>query len=95
MATVKQYFVYILANKSNRVLYTGITGNFENRMYEHRLKMIPGFTQKYNVTRLVYYEEFPNPTDAISAEKKIKGWSRKKKNQLVESKNPQWQELGI
>ena len=78
---MKQYFVYILTNKSNRVLYTGITGNFEKRIYEHKLKRIPGFTQKYNTTKLVYYEEFPNPNDAIAAEKKI---------DLIESKNPNY-----
>lgn len=95
LTDVKQYFVYILTNKSNHVLYTGITGKFEKRSYEHKLKMIPGFTQKYNVTKLVYYEEFSNPNDAIAAEKKIKGWSRKKKIQLIESKNPQWRELSL
>ncbi len=90
---MKQYFVYILTNKSNKVLYTGITSNFEKRVYEHKMGEIPGFTKKYNVKKLVFFEEFPTPQDAIAAEKKIKGWSRKKKIDLIKSMNPSWQDL--
>ena len=90
---MKQYFVYILTNKSNQVLYTGITSDFEKRINEHRLKTRPGFTQKYNCTKLVYFEEFSSPNEAIEIEKRIKGWTRKKKVNLIESKNPTWKEL--
>ena len=92
---MKQYFVYIMTNKSNRVLYTGITSNLEKRINEHKLKIIPGFTQKYNVTKLVFVEEFPDPESAISAEKKIKGWSRQKKINLIKTMNPDWSELAL
>jgi len=89
---MKQYFVYILTNKSNRVLY-GVTGDFQKRIYEHKMGAIPGFAQKYNVKKLIYFEEFSNPNDAIAAEKKIKGWSRQKKIDLIKSMNPSWQDL--
>lgn len=91
---MKKYYVYILTNKSNKVLYTGITNNISRRVWEHKNKMIPGFTNKYNVDKLVYLEEFNNPIDAINAEKKIKGWLRIKKIKLIESGNPNWKELG-
>ncbi|MBI2646647.1 MAG: GIY-YIG nuclease family protein [Deltaproteobacteria bacterium] len=92
---MKQYFVYIMTNQRNTVIYTGITSNIEKRVYEHKMKMIPGFTQKYNVDKLVYYEEFPDPEAAISAEKKIKGWTRKKKINLIESLNLNWNDLSF
>ena len=75
------------------MLYTGVTNNLARRIYEHRGKMISGFTKKYNVNKLVYCESFTNPSDAISAEKKIKGWLRKKKIKLIELQNPQWEDL--
>lgn len=90
---MKHYYVYILTNKNNRVLYIGVTNNLLRRIYEHRSKMIAGFTSKYNLTKLVYFEEFTSPTDAITAEKKIKGWLRIKKIKLIESINPNWQDL--
>lgn len=87
------YYVYILTNKTNKVLYTGITNNLLRRIYEHKNKLIKGFTEKYNVNKLVYFEEFNNINDAIAAEKKIKGWLRIKKIKLIENKNPLWEDL--
>lgn len=75
------------------MLYVGITNNLTRRVYEHKSKLVDGYTKKYNVNKLIYFEEFNNPLDAIAAEKKIKGWTRKKKNKLIESKNPEWKEL--
>lgn len=90
-----EFFVYILTNKSNKVLYTGITNDLERRLYEHRQKLVEGFTKKYNTTKLVYFEEFGTAAEAITAEKKIKGWLRTKKMKLVESKNPGWRDLAV
>lgn len=89
----KQYFVYIATNWRNTVFYTGITNNLLRRMYEHKNKLVDGFTKKYNVDKLVFYEVFNNPVDAISAEKKIKGWLRKKKIDLIKSQNPKFKDL--
>lgn len=72
----------------NTVLYTGVTNNLERRMYEHTNKLISGFTSKYNVNKLVWYEIFSNPREAIAAEKKIKGWRRDKKMELIKNFNP-------
>ncbi|MBI2049581.1 GIY-YIG nuclease family protein [Candidatus Roizmanbacteria bacterium] len=90
---MKHYHVYILTNKTNKVLYTGVTNDLLRRMYEHRAKLIDGFTKKYNLNKLVYFEEFTNINEAIAAEKKIKGWLRIKKIKLIESKNPKWTDL--
>lgn len=87
------YFVYILTNWSNKVLYTGVTNNLERRLYEHKNKLVKGFTEKYNVNKLVYLESTTDVKAAIAREKQIKGWSRNKKNVLVESINPQWNDL--
>lgn len=87
------YYVYILTNKSNTVLYTGVTNNIQRRMHEHKNKLIPGFTSKYNLSKLIYIETFNTALEAISAEKKIKGWVRLKKIKLIEQKNPSWQDL--
>ncbi|HCJ67305.1 MAG TPA: excinuclease ABC subunit C [Elusimicrobia bacterium] len=89
----KQYYVYIATNKRNTVLYTGITNDLRRRMHEHKNKMVEGFTKKYNVNKLVYFEMFNIPEEAISAEKKIKGWLRKKKIDLIKSKNPEFNDL--
>ena len=86
-------FVYFVANAHNNVLYVGVTNNLIRRIYEHKSKLVKGFTQKYNVDRLVYYEVFDNINGAIEREKKIKGWSRKKKNALVNAFNPAWKDL--
>lgn len=92
---MKQYFVYILTNFTNKVLYIGVTNNLQRRIYEHKQKLVDGFTKKYNLTRLVYFEEFSRIEDAIAAEKKIKGWLRIKKINLIESKNPSWSDLSL
>lgn len=89
----KQYYIYIMTNKSNRVLYTGVTNDLKRRVYEHRNKLVKGFTQKYNVVMLVYYEMVGNSYSAISREKQIKAGSREKKIKLIESMNPQWKDL--
>jgi putative endonuclease len=88
----RQYYVYIMTNKSG-TLYTGMTNNLRKRVRQHKTKTADSFTKRYNITRLVYYEVFNATTDAIRAEKKIKGWLRKKKLGLIESKNPQWKNL--
>ncbi|HNB41690.1 MAG TPA: GIY-YIG nuclease family protein [Anaerolineales bacterium] len=91
---MKTYYVYIMASKS-RVLYTGVTNNLERRVYEHKNKLIEGFTNKYNVDRLVHYEETNDVNVAITREKQIKGWLRSKKIALIESANPQWKDLSL
>jgi len=83
----------MLTNWNNKVLYTGITNDLERRIYEHKNKLVKGFTSKYNVDKLVYYEYTSDVLTAISREKQIKGWTRKKKNQLIESVNPKWDDL--
>ena len=87
-----RYFVYIMVSHS-RVLYTGVTNDLERRVSEHKQHLIPGFTDKYNVVRLVHFEETSNVLDAIAREKEIKGWRRSKKIALVESENPVWRDL--
>lgn len=89
---MKQYYVYIMTNKSH-TLYTGVTNNLERRVEEHKSKSISGFTSKYNVTQLVYYEEGNDVNVAIAREKQIKGWLRVKKIALIESINPEWRDL--
>ncbi len=88
-----QYYIYFLTNKSNKVLYTGVTNNLERRIYEHKNKLIDGFTSKYNLQKLVYYEVFDDINYAISREKEIKGWIRDKKNLLIKKLNPNWNDL--
>ncbi|MGH8103461.1 MAG: GIY-YIG nuclease family protein [bacterium] len=88
----RTYFVYILASK-NRTIYTGITNDLERRVEEHMEGLVPGFTRRYRVTHLVYYEEFDDPDSAIAREKVIKAWRRSKKTALIESVNPQWKDL--
>ena len=90
---MRTYYVYILTNKLRGVLYTGITSNLEQRIYQHQHKLAEGFTKKYNVSILVYYDTFSNPEDAIEAEKKIKGWTRAKKLKLIKSVNPALKDL--
>ena len=86
-------FVYILTNKTNSVLYIGTTNDLKRRLNEHRAGKIEGFTSKYNVTKPVYCEEIKNPDIAIQREKQLKRWSRQKKIQLIESLNPDWNDL--
>lgn len=88
-----QYYVYILTNQRNSVLYTGATSDLEKRIYEHKSKIIAGFTKKYNVNKVVYYEIFNNIDEAIKREKQIKSGSRKNKIKLIENANPDWNDL--
>ena len=89
----QQYYVYILTNKNNRVLYTGVTNDLKKRVYEHKEKFVDGFTKKYNVSKLVYYEIFEDPENAILKEKKIKAGSRQKKIDLINNMNKEWADL--
>ena len=89
----KQYYVYIMTNKNNTVLYTGITNDLKRRVYEHKEKLAEGFTKQYNITKLVYYEVFQDSYHAIQREKQIKGGSREKKIELVNTINSQWKDL--
>ena len=86
------YYVYIMTNKS-RTLYTGVTNDLERRVYEHKNKLIRGFTSKYNITKLVWFDTFDDVMQAIEGEKKIKGWLRSKKVALIEASNPEWSDL--
>ena len=88
----KACYVYIMSNAA-RTLYTGVTNNIERRVYEHKQKLNPGFTSRYNITRLVFVEEASDIRSAIAREKQIKGWLRSKKIALIESVNPDWQDL--
>ncbi|MEN6451452.1 MAG: GIY-YIG nuclease family protein [Thermoguttaceae bacterium] len=85
-------YVYIMTNRS-RTLYTGVTNDIERRVYEHKHKVIKGFTSRYNIDKLVWYESFPDIEQAIEGEKKLKGWLRSKKVALIESQNPGWIDL--
>ena len=87
------YFVYILSNWDDSVLYIGVTGNLPRRLYAHRNGLVDGFTKQYNVHKLVYYEHTSNVYSAISREKQLKKWRRSKKNELIEKMNPQWRDL--
>jgi len=89
---IKQYYVYIMASRS-RTLYTGVTDDLVQRVFEHKDKLIEGFTKKYNVTNLVYYEVTDDIQAAIQREKQVKGWLRKKKIALIEAMNPEWKDL--
>ena len=89
----KTYYVYILTNKTRSTLYTGMMGNLEQRVDQHKNKDIEGFSKRYNLGRLVYYEEHDSPLDAIRREKQIKEWKRIWKDELVESINPTWRDL--
>jgi putative endonuclease len=90
---MKQYFVYIMTNKYHNVLYTGVTNNLIRRVYEHKQKLVEGFTKRYGLSKLVYYELAETANAAITREKQIKGGSRKDKIDLIQSMNPKWQDL--
>lgn len=92
MTSPKQYFVYLITNRSG-TLYTGVTNDLVRRVYEHKQKRIPGFTARYNIDRLVHYEVTPSVRSAISREKEIKGWRRSTKLQLISETNPAWTDL--
>jgi len=87
------YYIYILTNHTNTVLYTGVTNDLSRRIYEHKNKLTKGFTSKYNTNKLVYFEHFSNINNAIAREKQIKAGSRKKKIDLIEKENRQWLDL--
>jgi len=89
----RQYYVYIITNPTRTVLYTGVTNDLRKRVFQHKEKLVPGFTGKYNVNKLVFYEVTPDVTSAIAREKQIKGGSRTKKIALVNVMNPSWDDL--
>ena len=91
----KTYYVYLLTNWNNKVMYVGVTSNLERRVYEHKNKLVEGFTQKYNVNKLVCFETTNDVLAAIEREKQIKKWRREKKNQLVNGVNPEWKDLSL
>ena len=90
-----QYYVYLLTNKLNTVLYAGITNNLERRLYEHKNELADSFTKRYHIHKLVYYEVTTDVKTAIEREKQIKSWSRAKKNALVNEMNPKWKDLSL
>jgi len=94
MLRPRTFWTYIMASDSG-VLYVGVTGNLASRALQHRSKLIPGFTRKYNVTKLVWFEPHSSIRAAISREKEIKGWGRMKKVKLIEEHNPNWRDLGV
>ena len=87
------YYVYILASKKNGTLYVGVTNNLLRRVYEHRSDIVEGFTKKYGIHKLVYYEPFENIYSAIQREKRLKKWNRQWKTHLIEKANPDWKDL--
>ncbi len=87
------YYVYMICNWNNKVLYTGVTNNLERRIYEHKNKLVDGFTKKYNVNKLVYFDCTEDIESAILREKEIKSWTREKKNLLIENTNSNWEDL--
>lgn len=89
----RQYYVYLMTNKNNTVIYTGVTNDIVRRVYEHKEHMVEGFTKRYNVTKLVYYEICEDPANAIEREKQIKAGSRQKKLNLIKSMNSEWKDL--
>ena len=92
MRGLREYYVYILASRTRR-LYVGVTSNLEQRMWQHRTKVFEGFTSRYNIDRLVWYESTNQVMDAIAREKEIKAWRREKKVALIEAENPGWDDL--
>jgi len=94
MSSQKRFYVYIMTNgPQSAILYAGITGDLRRRVWQHKTKRVPGFTSRYNLTQLVYFEHFVYPDAAIAREKEIKGWRRSKKIRLIEQTNPQWEDL--
>ena len=96
MRPTKRFYVYIMTNGPlAAILYTGVTGNLRRRVWQHKNRLVEGFTSRYNLTSLVYYEEFVYPDAAIAREKEIKGWRRSKKMRLIQSMNPRWEDLAL
>jgi putative endonuclease len=90
---VKDYYVYIMTNRSRVVVYVGMTSRLDSRVWDHKNHVVEGFTSRYDLDRLVYYEQFCDLISAITREKEIKGWRRAKKNALIETLNPKWEDL--
>ena len=90
---MNDYYVYMMTNEYNNVLYIGVTNNLSRRVYEHKNGLLEGFTQRYNVHKLVWFEETGSIIAAIEREKQIKSWNRKRKNKLIEAMNPKWEDL--
>ncbi len=91
----KHFYVYLLTNWNNNVMYVGVTNDLQRRLYEHKDKLVKGFTEKYKVDKLVYFEETGDVTSALAREKEIKKWRREKKNNLVLGLNPEWKDLSV
>lgn len=91
----RNYFVYVLTNQRNGTLYIGVTNDLERRIYEHKNKLFKGFTEKYNLDRLVYYEHTTDVHSALTREKQIKKWNRQWKIDLIEKDNPLWKDLSL
>jgi putative endonuclease len=87
------YYVYIVASRKDGAIYIGVTNDIVRRVYEHRIKAVSGFTSKYNIARLVWFEIYDDPINAIAREKELKKWKRDWKTQLIEGKNPDWLDL--
>ncbi|HRX63847.1 MAG TPA: GIY-YIG nuclease family protein [Candidatus Absconditabacterales bacterium] len=90
---MKNYYTYILSTKYNKMLYIGVTNNLVRRIYEHKNKLVKGFTAKYNIDKLVYYEETGDINIALNREKELKGWLRSRKDDLINKINPNWDDL--
>ena len=93
MSEERTYYVYLLTSKNNRVIYVGVSNDLKRRVYDHKTKGVKGFTEKYSVNKLVYYEQTSDVITALSREKEIKKWRREKKNALVAQHNPRWNDL--
>ena len=93
MVNERRYYVYLLTNWNNRLIYVGVTNDITRRIYEHKNKLVEGFTKTYNVDKLVYFEETNDVNSALAREKEIKKWRREKKNNLVLRMNPKWNDL--
>jgi len=91
--TLHQYYVYLLTNKKNGVLYIGMTNNLERRIFEHKKKLVSGFSKRYGLDKLIYFETFPYVNEAIKREKQLKNWNRQWKIDLIEDENPDWKDL--
>lgn len=90
-----RYYVYLLSSKKNGTLYIGVTNDLERRMFEHKNKLVSGFTAKYNVNKLMYFEDFQYVNDALKREKQLKNWNRQWKIDLIEKENKEWKDLSV
>ncbi len=90
---MKKYYLYILASRKNGTLYIGVTSDLIKRVWQHKQKLVEGFTQKYNVSVLVYFEEYSDVKDALKREKNMKAWQRQWKIKIIEENNPNWEDL--